>query len=114
MKTISDNIRYYRNLNGWSQEEIADKLDVSLPTYSRIERNIHGVSLKRIEQLAVIFGITLTELVSFGNKKPTENEITALRKTIQEKDKEIMFLQQKIIDLLERLDNPNYSTKRKY
>ena len=102
MKNISDNIRYYRNLKGWSQEEIADKLDVSLPTYSRIERNISGVSFKRIEQLAKVFGITVVELVSTENHKNNTTEIETLKKIITEKDKEIISLQQKIIDLLER------------
>jgi transcriptional regulator with XRE-family HTH domain len=58
MKNLGDNIRYYRNLKGWSQEIMADKLNVSLPTYSRIERNINTVPFKRIVQLAKVFGIT--------------------------------------------------------
>ncbi|MBX3164304.1 MAG: helix-turn-helix transcriptional regulator [Bacteroidetes bacterium] len=103
MKNIGDNIRYYRNLKGWSQEEMADKINVSLPTYSRIERNINGVPFKRIVQLAKVLGISPSELVTVGKtKNDFANEIDRLKNIISEKDQEIMKLQQKVIELMEK------------
>jgi transcriptional regulator with XRE-family HTH domain len=102
MKSIGDNIRYYRNLKGWSQEVMADKLNVSLPTYSRIERNINTVPFKRIVQLAKVFGITPSQLVAIGKTKDdSQKEVEDLRKIITEKEQKIMSLQQKIIELME-------------
>ena len=102
MKSIGDNIRYYRNLKGWSQEIMADKLNVSLPTYSRIERNINTVPFKRILQLSKIFGITPSELVNIGKTKDDpQKEVQELKKIIAEKEQKIMSLQQKIIELME-------------
>ncbi len=103
MKTLADNIRYYRNLKGWSQEDMADKLGVSLPTYSRIERNINTMPFKRIVQVAKVFGITTSELVSIGkNKNDHLQENQELKKTIAEKEKEIILLQKRIIELLDK------------
>ena|ERR1035437_6951993 len=103
MKTIADNIRYFRNLKGWSQEDMADKLGVSLPTYSRIERNINTMPFKRIVQLAKIFGISPSELVSIGkNKNDLINENQELKTRIAEKEKEIILLQKRIIELLDK------------
>ena len=103
MKSLGDNIRYYRNLKGWSQEVVADKLNVSLPTYSRIERNINTIPFKRILQLAKLFDITPSELVAINkSKNDSSSEIEKLKKIIAEKDQEIIKLQQKIIAVLER------------
>lgn len=99
MKTLSDKIRYFRNLNGWSQEAMADKLNLSLPAYSRIERNITDVGFKRLTQIAKAFGITVVDLLSVSSK-PSEQ--TDLQKALVEKDKEINKLQKKIIELLEK------------
>ena len=100
MKTLGDKIRYYRNLKSWSQNDMADKLDVSLPAYSKIERNITDVSFSRLNQIAKVFGITAVELLSLSTK-PSEQ--TDLQKALREKDKEINKLQKKVIELLEKL-----------
>ena len=99
MKTLGDKIRYFRNLKNWSQEEMADKLNLSLPAYSKIERNITDVGFKRLTQIAKVLGISLVELLSVSSK-PFEQ--TDMQKILTEKDKEINKLQKKIIELLEK------------
>ena len=99
MKTLGDKIRYYRTRKAWSQEEMADKLGLSLPAYSKIERNITDVGFKRLTQIAKVFGITVIELLSVSDKP---GEQTDLQKALIEKDKEINRLQKKIIELLEK------------
>jgi transcriptional regulator with XRE-family HTH domain len=82
---------------------MADKLGVSLPTYSRIERNINTMPFKRIVKLAKVFGITTSELVSIGsNKNDLLNENVELKKIIIEKEKDIISLQKRIIELLDK------------
>lgn len=99
MKTLGDKIRYFRNLKGWSQEEMADKLSLSLPAYSKIERNITDIGFKRLTQISKTFGVTVVELLSVGVKS---GEHTDLQKALIEKDKEINRLQKKVIELLEK------------
>ena len=98
MKTLGDKIRYFRNLKGWSQEEMSDKLKLSLPAYSKIERNITDVGFKRLNQIAKTLGITVVELLS-DSSKPSEQ--ADLKKALADRDKEINKLQKKIIELLE-------------
>lgn len=99
MKTLGDKIRYFRNLKDWSQEEMADKLSLSLPAFSKIERNITDVGFKRLTQIAKVFGITVVDLLSVSSKP---GEQTDLQKALAERDKEINRLQKKIIELLEK------------
>ncbi|OFY82797.1 MAG: hypothetical protein A3F72_01555 [Bacteroidetes bacterium RIFCSPLOWO2_12_FULL_35_15] len=82
---------------------MADKLGVSLPTYSRIERNINTMPFKRIVQLAKIFAISPSELVSIGkNKNDVIQENQELKAIVAEKEKEIISLQKRIIELLDK------------
>ncbi len=99
MKTLGDKIRYFRNLKNWSQEEMADKLNLSLPAFSKIERNITDVGFKRLAQIAKVFGITVVQLLS-ASTKPDEQ--TDLQKALVERDREINKLQKKVIELMEK------------
>jgi transcriptional regulator with XRE-family HTH domain len=98
MKTIGEKIRYVRNLKDWSQEEMADKLNISLPGYSKIERNITDLGFARLTQIAKVFGMSVIDLLSVTSKP---GEHTNLQKLLAEKEKEINRLQKKIIELME-------------
>jgi len=47
---------------GWSQEDMADKLDMSVNGYANIERGETDVQVSRLEKIAETFGIELAEL----------------------------------------------------
>lgn len=120
---VSDKIRFMRKLKGWSQEEMAEKLEMSPNGYANIERGDTDVRLSRLEQIADIFGTNLTELMSFGERSilyycGDNNTITnqqtlnalpegltmELQKhqiLLEHKDKEIQYLKE-IIDLLKK------------
>ena len=78
---------------------MADRLSLSLPAYSKIERNITDVGFKRLTQIAKVLGISVVELLSIGAKPSEPGD---LHKALIERDKEINRLQKKIIDLLEK------------
>lgn len=99
MKTLGEKIRYYRNLKGWTQDDMADRLDMSLPAYSKMERNITDITYSRLQQVAKVFDVTISELVDLSDKKHDESD---LKKELAEKEKEIMQLQKKVIGLLEK------------
>lgn len=119
---VSDKIRFMRQLKGWSQEDVAEKLDMSPNGYANIERGETDVRVSRLEQIAEIFGTNLTELISFGEKNtlcfhgdnnqhilqtlnpPPEAIMMELQKhqiLLEHKDKEIQFLKE-IIELLKK------------
>lgn len=101
MKTLGDKIRAIRLSKGLTQEALAFELEMSLGAYSRIERNLTDLSFSRIEQIAKFFKISVIELLSYGGKPSKDAELQRLRKIIEEKDKEIMLLQKKLIKLME-------------
>lgn len=98
-KTLGDRIRYYRKEKGWSQEDLADKLDLSLLAVSNMERNISDISYSRLQQLANTFGIALSELVSI-DKEPSE--FVKLKNVIKKQEKEIIELQRRLLQKLDK------------
>ena len=65
---IHEKIRLLRQVKGLTQEEVADKLNLSVNGYGKIERGECDVNLTRLEQLAGVFGIEPTELLGMADK----------------------------------------------
>ncbi|MGN0400428.1 MAG: helix-turn-helix domain-containing protein [Blautia sp.] len=60
---LADKIIEERKRNGWSQEELADKLSVSRQAVSKWESARSTPDLARVIQLAELFGVTTDELL---------------------------------------------------
>ena len=67
MKTY-EKIRLMREMNQWSQEEVAYNLNLSTNGYAKIERGETRLNLPRLEQIAEIFHIDLLDLLQSENK----------------------------------------------
>jgi transcriptional regulator with XRE-family HTH domain len=65
---IGKKIKQIRELKNYSQEYMAQQLNMSVPGYGRIERNEVDVSMERANQIANILGISLNELISFDER----------------------------------------------
>ncbi len=104
--TIGENIRSIRYQKGWSQEDVANKLGISVPAFSRIETGVTDINLSRLEQIAHVYEISVTQLFADDGKegKPTSAELKVDLKKIHESDVEIVNLQRKIILLYEELN----------
>jgi transcriptional regulator with XRE-family HTH domain len=63
-----EKIRFLRQAKGWTQEEVADKLNMSQNGYGCIERGETDVNLSRLEQIADLFEIKLSELLGLDEK----------------------------------------------
>lgn len=61
---INEKIKRLREGKHWSQEEMAQKLNMSKNGYAKIERGETSVSLARLEQVAAVLGIGLCELLA--------------------------------------------------
>lgn len=62
MKT-HEKIRAIREANQWTQEEMAEKLEMSAGGYAKIERGENMPNIERLQQIANIFQIDITELL---------------------------------------------------
>jgi transcriptional regulator with XRE-family HTH domain len=68
MEAIGEKIRGIRTLKGLSQENLAEMLGLSLPAYADIERGKKDVTIKRLEQIADKLGVTLNDILAFGDR----------------------------------------------
>lgn len=61
-KQIGERLRSYRNQNGWSQEELAERAGLH-PTYiGQLERGEKNATLDTISKVAIALNISLAEL----------------------------------------------------
>ncbi len=58
-----------------TQEELAEKLNVSVAFLSRVERGSSNFNLKRIEQVCNVLGITEAEIIN-GTSKNSSNYLS--------------------------------------
>lgn len=65
---IHDKIRIMREINQWSQEEMAEKLDMSTTGYAKIEHGKTNLTLDKLSQIAQIFNIDVVELITKNDK----------------------------------------------
>ena len=122
---INEKIRQLREQHKLSQENMADKLGMSVTGYGKIERGEVRSNLSRLEQISEVFNMDICELLSMGGAEKVyfNNTVTEssnsnnflfaignenLEKTIQQlqlilshKD-ELLAQKDKIINGLER------------
>lgn len=106
MSIIGKNIRLLRQKNGWSQSEVARRLEISIPAFSKIETGITDINISRLDQIAKLFEVSTLEIIS-GEETISElgnfAEISILKDKIALKEEEILKLQKKVIDLYEEI-----------
>ncbi len=79
---LHEKIRSIRKLKGWSQEEIAAKLEMSSNGYGSIERGGTDVNLSRLISIAELFDMTLLELMSFDSNGASNSATNITNGTI--------------------------------
>ena len=104
-KNVGKNIRTIRHQRGWSQEDVANRLGISIPAFSKIETGVTDINLSRLEQIANIYEVNVVNLISL-DAAPVEPQVSNLniaQKKILERELEIANLQRKVILLYEEL-----------
>ena len=122
---LHEKIRFFRHKKGLTQEQVAEKLDITPVAYSNIERGKSGILMERLEEIAEAIGVNSLELQSLGEKNVivlhgdnsnSPNSFNSFNgflqnvnfpdKTnfiIEQKDKEIELLKQQNADLREMI-----------
>ncbi|MGN8070486.1 helix-turn-helix domain-containing protein [Mucilaginibacter sp. SG564] len=106
-KSVGKNIRTLRHQRGWSQEDIANRLGISIPAFSKIETGVTDINLSRLEQIANIFEITVAQILSVeeGEVDLAPSNLSIAQKKLVDRESEIASLQRKVILLYEELRN---------
>lgn len=68
MAKVNETVKVMREMNQFTQEEMAEKLGMSVNGYSKLERGISKISLEKLEQIANIFNINVSDLYSATEK----------------------------------------------
>lgn len=71
-KLINENIKELRLKHGLTQEEFAEKIDISIQGLSNIERNKYQPTAETIDKICKNFKITPIELLLTKNKSNRE------------------------------------------
>ncbi|HLT87390.1 MAG TPA: helix-turn-helix transcriptional regulator [Sphingobacterium sp.] len=106
MNALGKKIRLLRHQKGWSQEDVAKRLDISIPAFSKIETGITDVNLSRLNQISKLFGMSLVQLLSTSDseeERQAQDEIDELNNKLQIREAEVIELQKKVIELYEQL-----------
>ena len=68
---LKDNISRLRNVNGYSQEKVAEKIGISRQAYAKWEKGETIPDVERCQKLAELYGVTIDSLINFSDKVGT-------------------------------------------
>lgn len=105
MLEIGKKIKSFRQIKGWSQAEIAEMLNISVPAFSKIETDITDINVSRLKQIADIFGVPITDMLTTGSTENVKynDELKTAKETVDSQALKISHLQEYIITLYEEL-----------
>lgn len=64
---IQEKIRLLRHQQNLTQEQLAEKLDITPQAYSKIEQGKTKLNIDRIQQIANVFNVDITDLITNDN-----------------------------------------------
>ncbi len=70
---MGEKLKLLRKLKGYTQADVAGKLNLSRRAYANLENNQTNPGLDRITQLAEIYGIKTEEFLSFNENQAFTN-----------------------------------------
>lgn len=106
MNTIGLKIRSLRHQKGWSQEDVAKRLEISIPAFSKMETGVTDLNLSRLNQISRLFNLTVVQLLADSDTdeiKDRTKEVNEMKQRLQKREEEIINLQKKVINLYEQL-----------
>ncbi len=104
--TIGERIRILRTIKSLSQENMANELDISVASYSNIERDVIDLTVSRLIKIAKILGVKPSEIIemdksniisesdskSYKSKSAVEGDVEELKVQLQKLMKEVELL----------------------
>jgi transcriptional regulator with XRE-family HTH domain len=103
MTTIHYKLKLLRQKHALTQIQVAEKLNCSVPAYSKMETGSTDITDYRLTQLAELYQLRVSEIYEFG--EPCNNEqlhiIEKLREDASKNASVISNLQRKVIELYE-------------
>ena len=95
---VRNRIKDLRIKRNWNQNYVAEKLDISVAAYSKLENGYNDFSLSRINEIASILDLEVVHLVALCSRTEITN-LSIYDQLLRKKDLEIELLKLKIIEL---------------
>src|ERR1700709_2122066 len=101
MEELGKNIKLLRQEKGWSQNDFANRLGISVPAFSKIENGITDLHLSRLERIAEVLGMSLVEFITYQqqNKAAQSNDLLEAREKAVGYMTQVLSLQKQVIVL---------------
>ena len=80
-------IRSLREAKGFTQEQLAEKLNCSRQKYARLEKGLIDISFASISAIAQILGIKIEEITSVVSNEKVEEPIYRVNNVNEQEDK---------------------------
>ncbi len=120
---LHEKVSLMRILKGLTQENMAEKLNLSTTGYAKIERGETQLKIPRLEKIVEALGIKLEDFLSFDERmvfnasshdescqnnyvnpaKEMIHELETLRLTVEQKEKENGLLKEQVSQLHEQI-----------
>ena len=68
-----EKIKVLREYNGYSQREVAEKLGIKRSSYNQFEQQYDIIPIKRLNQLANLYDVSIDYLLDFNTTKKYKN-----------------------------------------
>jgi transcriptional regulator with XRE-family HTH domain len=65
---VGERIKKLRELKNFTQQHMAQELNLSLSGYGKIERNETDISISKLEKISAILGVDINTILSFDEK----------------------------------------------
>ena len=80
--TIGKKVHQERLKRGWTQEELAEKIDMNPSFVGQIERGLKAASFDTLERLSQIFGMEVVDFLKKGDNKTCSEPQAMERKVV--------------------------------
>ncbi|MBB5437343.1 transcriptional regulator with XRE-family HTH domain [Pedobacter sp. AK017] len=101
--SIGKKLRVLRKNRHWLQRDVAERLNISVPAYSKIECAQTEVTISRLKQLAVILEVKVCWLMDGEEDAVLHQENEVLKEQLRASHTEIMVLQKKLLACVEKM-----------
>ena len=104
MKNIGETISFFRKKKGMTQNELAEKMNVTDKAVSKWERNLSCPDINTISKLADILDVSVEELLQAKKQDYENNKIVDLIKLILKAVSIAMGIAVVVLNILNKID----------
>lgn len=102
-RQLGTTLAHMRVKHGYTQEQVAERLDVTVETISRFERGTVLPTLPRLVELADVYAVPISQLLRSGSTRPSDvaEEIAHTLSRLSDADR--VWVSSWLTELCERL-----------